>query len=73
MLLKCTTVIILVELLATSIRENKNIKGIIVDNTTYKISQLADDTTLFIKAQVSLKHAFDQIERFWDLLWTQAK
>ena len=56
--------IIVVELLATSIRENKDIKGIIVNNTTYKISQLADDTTLCIRDQLSLKHAFDPIEQF---------
>ena len=56
--------IIVVELLATSVRENKDIKGIIVNNTTYKISQLADDTTLFIKVQLTLKYAFDQIKLF---------
>ena len=56
--------IIVVQLLATSIRENKDIKRIIVNNTTYKISQLADYTTLFIKDQLYLKYAFDQIEQF---------
>ena len=56
--------IIVVELLAISIRANNSIKGLIINNITYKISQLADDTTLFIKDQSSLKYAFDVIERF---------
>ena len=41
--------IIVVELVAISIKTNKNVKGIIINNTTYKISELADDSTLFIK------------------------
>ena len=56
--------IIVVELLAISIRASNDIKGLTINNFTYKISQLADDTTLFIKDQSSLKYAFDLIERF---------
>ena len=56
--------IIVVELSAISIRANNSIKGLIINNITYKILQLADDTTLFIKDQSSLKCAFDVIERF---------
>ena len=56
--------IIVVEFLAISIRENNNIKGIAINNTTYKISQLADDTTLFIEDQISLKYALNEIELF---------
>ena len=43
--------IIVVELLAISIRANNSIKGLIINNITYKISQLADDATLFTKDQ----------------------
>ncbi len=38
-----------VELLAISIRENNNIRGIIVEGTEIKISQLADDTRCFVR------------------------
>ena len=41
--------IIAVELLAINIRENKNIRGITIDGTEIKISQLADDTNCFVK------------------------
>lgn len=35
------------ELLGTIIRNNRDIKGIKIGNTEYKISQYADDTSLF--------------------------
>lgn len=38
--------ILCTEVLAIMIRENKNIKGIIINETEYKISQYADDTEL---------------------------
>jgi exonuclease III len=40
--------IIAVELLAISIRENKNIRGIEINGSIMKLSQLADDTTCFV-------------------------
>ncbi len=46
-----------VELLAISIRENDNIRGIIVEGTEIKkkkISQLADDTSCFVRDYSSL-------------------
>ncbi len=43
-----------VELLAISIRENDNIRGIIVEGTEIKISQLADDTSCFVRDLSSL-------------------
>ena len=46
--------IIVVELLAIRIRENTNIKGIIVGKTEIKLSQLADDTSCFLSNTESL-------------------
>ncbi len=43
-----------VELLAISIRENDNIRGIIVEGKEIKISQLADDTSCFVRDLNSL-------------------
>jgi hypothetical protein len=40
--------IIAVELLAINIRENSDIKGININGTEVKVSQLADDTNLFV-------------------------
>jgi hypothetical protein len=38
--------ILCAEILAILIKQNKNIKGICINNTEYKISQYADDTSL---------------------------
>ena len=35
------------KVLGLMIRNNQNIKGILIDNTEYKLSQYADDTVLF--------------------------
>ncbi len=43
-----------VELLAISIRENDKIRAIIVEGTEIKISQLADDTSCFVRDLHSL-------------------
>ena len=51
--------IIAVEILATKIRQDKNIKGLIFAGVEIKISQLADDTTCFIKDETSLKRLLD--------------
>ena len=56
--------IIAVELLAIKIRDSKNIKGILIDGTEIKISQLADDTTVFLKDIDSVKHLFKAMETF---------
>ena len=39
--------VLTVELMAIAIRSNKNIKGIKIEDTEIKLSQLADDTTCF--------------------------
>ena len=40
--------ILVVTILAVSIRKTKKIKGITFQNYEFKIAQLADDTTLFL-------------------------
>jgi len=47
--------IIAVELLAINIRENKDVKGINIDGTELKISQLADDTNCFVSDTESVQ------------------
>ena len=56
--------IIAVELLAIKIRNSPNIKGILIDNTEVKISQMADDTTVFLNDIDSIKYLFDLMEMF---------
>ena len=50
--------------MAISIREDNNIAGIIVRNTCYKISLMADDTTLFIANIESLIQAVNKFRQF---------
>ena len=40
--------ILVSEILAILLRENKSIQGIVVNNEEYKLCQLADDTTLIV-------------------------
>lgn len=56
--------IIAVEVLAISIRANKNIKGIKIGSTEFKLSQLADDTTLFLLNLLSVKNALICLKKF---------
>ena len=56
--------IVSVEVLAISIRTNKKIKGIQVGPIEIKISQLADDTTLFMSNLASVKHALSCLSDF---------
>ena len=47
---------------------NKNIKGITIDNEEYKISQFADDTTIFLDGnRDSLVAALNTLEVFGSL------
>lgn len=59
--------IIAVEVLAISIRANKGIKGIKVGSTEFKISQLADDTTLFLLDLLSVKNALKLLKNFYNI------
>ena len=56
--------IIAVEILAISIRTNKNISGLSFNGIEIKVSQLADDTTCIIKDESSLKHLLDTFQLF---------
>ena len=56
--------IIAVELLANGVRNNKDIQGINVGKAEIKISQLADDTTVFVSNFDSIEHVLKLIERF---------
>ena len=51
--------LMVVEILAIEIRSNQNIKGININNTSIKISLLADDTTLFLQDIQSLHLALN--------------
>jgi hypothetical protein len=60
--------VISVEIMALRLRENKNINGIKVriDEKAHiiKISQLADDTTLFVSSKTDIALAMNEIEIF---------
>jgi len=57
--------IMVVEILAIAIRNNKNIKGIIIDGNECKINQYADDTFLsLMDNKGSLTEAFRMIENY---------
>jgi hypothetical protein len=57
--------VIVAETLSLSIKRNKHIKGIEVKETEFKITQMADDTTLFIDDLQSLHHALNTLFTFW--------
>ena len=56
--------ILVVEIMSLHIKQNQDITGIIVGNSSIKVSQLADDTTLFLKDTHSLKVALEFLEKF---------
>ena len=57
--------ILCAEILACKIRNNEEIKGIKVDNTEFKISQFADDTTFLLEGdRNSYETLFDQLDEF---------
>ena len=57
--------IIAVESLATSIRKNQNIRGIKFNDREVKLTQLADDTTLFLADIQSLHVALNLLYMFY--------
>ncbi len=58
--------LIVVELLAISVEKNLNLLGITLFNREIKISQLADDTTLFLKDKNQIKNAIKLVQTFSD-------
>ena len=53
-----------VELLANKIRSDKNVEGIVINDIEIKLSQYADDTTMFIRNQDSCEQAIGLINKF---------
>ena len=64
----CFAIFLSVEIMALRIRNNKDIKGfqIKIDEQTHsiKISQLADDTTLYFNSKNDISVAMNEIEIF---------
>ena len=57
-------IVLVAEILSIKLRSDKNVTGIFVNNLEYKICQLADDTTIFIKNLKSLQSAVDLFQNF---------
>ena len=56
--------IIVLEVLAISIRKNYNIQGIIVDGTEIKVELFADDLTAFLRNDESLRVFLEVVTKF---------
>ena len=56
--------ILAVEILSIKIRHSGNIKGVKINGNEIKLTQLADDTTLFLNDTSSLQESFDLINKF---------
>ena len=54
------------ELLTNKIRQDSNVKGIRIFGNEIKLSQFADDTTLFNADLGSLENALKIVEEFWE-------
>ncbi len=65
--------LIVVELLAISVEKNPNLLGITLFNREIKISQLADDTTLFLKHKNLIKNAIKLVQTFFRCLRSPVK
>ena len=56
--------ILAVEILSINIQNDNNIKGITIHNKEIKLTQLADDTTLFLNNIESLQKSLDTLNKF---------
>ena len=57
--------IICAEFLSTMIKNNKKIRGITVNDTEFKISQFADDTSVFLDgSDESLNNTLEELDKF---------
>ena len=57
--------ILVVEVMAINLKKHTGIKGIKVNTKEMLLTQLADDTTLFIRDKDSLKHAILNLDHFY--------
>jgi hypothetical protein len=57
--------ILAAELLAINIRYDENVDGICLDNKTYKLNQLADDTICFVSNIKSVKNVLNTFDDFY--------
>lgn len=56
------------EVLGQMIRKNENIKGIIINDKEYKISQYADDTQILLDgSETSLKNTLNMLHTFYSM------
>ena len=62
--LSCYLFILGAEILAARVRLERNIEGITIFNTDHKISQFADDTSLFLKNIDSVTNAIEILRLF---------
>ena len=65
--------ILVAEILAISIRDNKDIQGIAINNATYKIAQLADDTTLFLSNLQSVSESVSLFKLVFQIFWPKSQ
>ena len=58
--------LLVAETMACSVRNNELIKGISIENEIFKICQLADDTTIFVKDLQSIETLMTFLQRFYE-------
>ena len=56
--------LLVVELLAEKIRGNSNIQGILLKNKEIKITQMADDTCIFLNSGTGIPETLKTLENF---------
>ena len=56
--------VLVAEVMSISLRANRNIKGLTLNNITMTITQMADDTTLFLQDLDSVKQTLDMLHHF---------
>lgn len=56
--------VLAVEKLAHAIRLKSSIRGVSIGGAEYKLSQYADDTTLFVRDGLSMENALDMVQDF---------
>ncbi len=62
--ISCLLFILSTEIMACAIRQDHNIKGIIIGQNEYKLSQYADDSNLFLRDVKSIDKSINLINKF---------